>query len=119
MLAVCIVEANVIAATLMNHACLSTVQVLNYASLHVGLSTVAPGNGVSAAAAAVRTLRVAAQYIQYRKDRQAPKHVLQEQLVQPDKHLDREPVAGGHRAAGAIQPTMNELRVSMKNADNP
>jgi hypothetical protein len=31
---------------------------------------VAPGDGVSAAEAAVRTLRVAAQYIQYRKDQE-------------------------------------------------
>lgn len=79
----------------------------------------APGNGVSAAAAAVRTLKVAAQYIQHRKDREAPKEVLQEQLVQPAKHLDREPVDEGRRVAGAVQPMMNELRVSINSTDKP
>jgi hypothetical protein len=40
------------------------------ASMRAGVSMVAPGDGVSAAEAAVRTLHVAAQYIQYRKERE-------------------------------------------------
>lgn len=87
--------------------------------LTAGLSMVAPGNGVSAAAAAVRTLKVASQYIQYRKDREAPTSVLQEQLLQPAKHLDRDPVDTGGRVAGAVQPMMNKLIVSMNSADKP
>lgn len=80
----------------------------------------APGDGVSAAAAAVRTLRVAAQYIQHRKDRDAPKHVAHEPLLEAAKHLDREPVivVDTGRAAGAVHPMMNEVRVSMNSSDS-
>jgi hypothetical protein len=41
---------------------------------------VAPEDGVSAAAVAVRTLRVASNYIQHRKDREAPPKVDEEKL---------------------------------------
>jgi hypothetical protein len=59
-----------------------------------GACSVAPGDGVSAASAAARTLHVAAQYIQHRKDRETATTVQQEPLqeVDEDKHLDRQPV---------------------------
>eukprot|EP00892_Ulva_mutabilis_P007993 jgi/Ulvmu1/5566/UM023_0103.1 len=85
-----------------------------------GLSAVAAGDGVSAAAAAVRTLKVAAQYIQHRKDREAPKPVVHEPLIQPPKHMDREPVglAKGATAAGAVHPMMSHMRVGMNSTDS-
>lgn len=91
-----------------------------------GLSCVAPGDGVSAAAAAVRTLHVAAQYIQHRKDREAPKQVLQEKLIHQAKHLDlleHEPVRNDSYVHGQgqapLQPIADRLRVSLTNLQDP
>jgi hypothetical protein len=59
-----------------------------------GVACVAPGDGASAAAAAARTLHVAKQYIQHRKDREAPAHMEEEPLgiESDDRHLDRQPL---------------------------
>jgi hypothetical protein len=58
---------------------LSQLSVLTLQCL-AGVSAVAADDGVGAAAVAARTLRVAAQYIQYRKDREAPQRVHSERL---------------------------------------
>ena len=61
-------------------SCCEFANAVNLRMWCAGVSCVAPDDGASAAAAASRTLRVAAQYIQYRKDREASQPVNTQQV---------------------------------------
>jgi hypothetical protein len=59
---------------------------------HAGACATAPGDGVSAANVAARTLHVAKQYIQHRKvrDERSGENCMSSELMQtPDEYLDR------------------------------
>ena len=60
-----------------------------------GCCATAPGDGVSAANAAARTLHVAKQYIQHRKGREEDnpaENTVEEPMLTSEEYLDRQPV---------------------------